>query len=88
MTFMKNRSISVKTKLLITVLSTGLLAGCSLSFDQMLPALTGTESGEITSPANEPVNTKPVPTVPVQTVKTIKPSQPPQWEHLSLSQKV
>ena len=77
MTFMKNRSISVKTKLLITVLSTGLLAGCSLSFDQMLPALTGTESGEITSPANEPVNTKPVPTVPVQTVKTIKPSQPP-----------
>jgi hypothetical protein len=77
MTFTKNRSISVKTKLMITVLSMGLIAGCSLSFDQMLPALTGTDSGGVATPANETVKTKPVPTAPVQVVKTIKPSQPP-----------
>ena len=55
----------------------GLLAGCSLSFDQMLPALTGTDPAEVTSSASKPVKTKPVPTAPVQVVKTIKPSQPP-----------
>ena len=44
----------------------------------MLPALTGTDAGEVTSPGNETVKTKPVPTAPVQVVKTIKSSQPPQ----------
>ena len=74
MTFIKNRSISLKTKVIITVLSTGLFGGCSLSFDQMLPALTGTDSTEVVSPTNNPVKTKPTQTAPAEVKQTIKSS--------------
>ncbi len=79
MTFVNNRSIGVRMKVLITLIGTSLISACSLSFEQMLPSLAGESPVEDVSSVKEPtrVNKAPAPAAPVQVAKTVRLSQPP-----------
>lgn len=79
MTFVNNRSIGVRMKVLITLIGTSLISACSLSFEQMLPSLAGESPIEGVSSVKEPtrVSMAPAPAAPVQVAKTVRLSQPP-----------
>jgi hypothetical protein len=77
MAFMNNRLVGVKTKVLITVLGTSLLAGCSLSFDQLLPSLTGENPAENVAPTRKIATASTPAVTPDQTTKTVNPIIPP-----------
>jgi hypothetical protein len=77
MAFMNNRLVGVKTKVLITVLGTSLLAGCSLSFDQLLPSLTGENPAENVVPTRKIATASTPAVTPDQTTKTVNPIIPP-----------
>ena len=77
MTFVNNRSIDVRMKVLITLIGTGLISACSLSFEQMLPSLAGESPLEDVSSVKEPTRVSKAPAAPVQVAKTVRLSQPP-----------
>ena len=74
---MNRRSVSVKTIVEITLLSTSLVAGCSLSFDQLLPSLTGENPIENDAPAEGLARANVLPVAPGQVAKTVDPIMPP-----------
>ena len=74
---MNRRSVSVKTIVVITLLSTSLVAGCSLSFDQLLPSLTGENPIENDAPAEGLARANVLPVAPGQVAKTVDPIMPP-----------
>ena len=77
MASVNNPSVANRVRLLIALIGVGLITGCSLSFDQMLPTLTGENpAGDATSNNQKTLATAP-PVTPTATVKTVKPSQPP-----------
>jgi hypothetical protein len=61
----------------IILIGSSLIAGCSTSFDQLLPTLAGEDPIGDTSPANERPVANVTQGVPALTAKTIEPSQPP-----------
>ena len=77
MASMNRRSVSVKTIVVITLLSTSLVAGCSLSFDQLLPSLTGENPIENDAPAEGLARANVLPVAPGQVAKTVDPIMPP-----------
>ncbi len=77
MTFVNNRSIGVRMKVLITLIGTSLISACSLSFEQMLPSLAGESPIEDVSSVKEPTRLSTAPAAPVQVAKTVRLSQPP-----------
>ena len=77
MTFVNNRSIGVRMKVLITLIGTSLISACSLSFEQMLPSLAGESPVEDVSSVKEPTRVSKAPAAPVQVAKTVRLSQPP-----------
>lgn len=77
MTFVNNRSIGVRMKVLITLIGTSLISACSLSFEQMLPSLAGESPVEDVSSVKEPTRLSTAPAAPVQVAKTVRLSQPP-----------
>ena len=77
MTFVNNRSIGVRMKVLITLIGTSLISACSLSFEQMLPSLAGENPIEDVSSVKEPTRVSTAPAAPVQVAKTVRLSQPP-----------
>ncbi len=77
MTFVNNRSIGVRMKVLITLIGTSLISACSLSFEQMLPSLAGESPVEDVSSVKEPTRVSEAPAAPVQVAKTVRLSQPP-----------
>ena len=77
MTFVNNRSIGVRMKVLITLIGTSLISACSLSFEQMLPSLAGESPIEDVSSVKEPTRVSMAPAAPVQVAKTVRLSQPP-----------
>ena len=77
MTFVNNRSIDVRMKVLITLIGTSLISACSLSFEQMLPSLAGESPVEDVSSVKEPTRVSKAPAAPVQVAKTVRLSQPP-----------
>ena len=77
MTFVNNRSIGVRMKVLITLIGTSLISACSLSFEQMLPSLAGESPIEDVSSVKEPTRVSIAPAAPVQVAKTVRLSQPP-----------
>ena len=77
MTFVNNRSIGVRMKVLITLIGTSLISACSLSFEQMLPSLAGESPAEDVSSVKEPTRVSKAPAAPVQVAKTVRLSQPP-----------
>ncbi len=77
MTFVNNRSIGVRMKVLITLIGTSLISACSLSFEQMLPSLAGESPVEDVSSVKEPTRVNKAPAAPVQVAKTVRLSQPP-----------
>ena len=77
MASVNNPSIGIKMRLLVTLIGVGLITGCSLSFDQMLPTLTGENPAGDTSPTNERQAATTPPAAPSATIKTVTPSQPP-----------
>ena len=76
MTFVNNRSIGVRMKVLITLIGTSLISACSLSFEQMLPSLAGESPVEDVSSVKEPTRVSKAPAAPVQVAKTVRLSQP------------
>ena len=77
MTFVNNRSIGVRMKVLITLIGTSLISACSLSFEQMLPSLAGESPIEDVSSVKEPTRVSMAPAAPVQVAKNVRLSQPP-----------
>jgi len=77
MTFVNNRSVGVRMKVLITLIGTSLISACSLSFEQMLPSLAGESPIENVSSVKEPTRVSKAPAAPVQVAKTVRLSQPP-----------
>jgi hypothetical protein len=77
MTFVNNRSIGVRMKVLITLIGTSLISACSLSFEQMLPSLVGENATEDVSSVKEPTRVSMAPAAPVQVAKNVRLSQPP-----------
>jgi hypothetical protein len=77
MAFTNNRSVSVKTIVLTTLLSTSLMAGCSLSFDQLLPSLTGENPAENLAPPERLAKASGLAVAPAQVAKTDDPIVPP-----------
>ena len=77
MTFENNRSIGVKLKCVMAIMVLCLINGCSLSFDQMLPTLTGEDPIGDSSTADKESTITPPSDVPVLVAKSLKPSQPP-----------
>jgi hypothetical protein len=59
------------------LLSTSLVAGCSLSFDQLLPSLTGENPIENDAPAEGLARANVLPVAPGQVAKTVDPIMPP-----------
>ena len=77
MTFENNRSIGVKLKCAVAIMGLCLINGCSLSFDQMLPTLTGEDPMGDSSTADKTSSSTPPSDAPVLVAKSLKPTQPP-----------
>ena len=78
MAFINNRSIVLRPAILTAIIVTGLTSGCSsLSFDSLLPSLTGEDPSGNIAAAKAPIKeTTPEP-LPIRVAKSVKPSQPP-----------